>query len=74
MMMTPGNIYKHKNARDIVFYCIAIRSDGTALGHYMNCHYKEIGARPDLFYCTDDIFTIDYKEGDWSFYESATDI
>jgi hypothetical protein len=71
--MQPGKLYKHKNARDVVFYCVAIKTDNTAVGHYMNCHYYEIGARPDLFLCTDDLFVIQLNDQDWRPYEGTFD-
>lgn len=71
-MIESGRVYKHRNARDVVFYCVATNSDGTATGHYMNCHYFENGSRPDLFLCTEDLFTIDIKPDDWRLYNDST--
>lgn len=69
--MKSDTMYKHKNARDVVFYCVATKSDGTAVGYYLNCHYFEIGVRDDLFLCTEDLFTININDEDWSVYHDG---
>ena len=71
MIMESGRIYKNIRARDIVFYCVATHSDNTATGYYMNCHYFENGSRPDLFLCTDDLFTVPNNGIEWKEYKQG---
>lgn len=66
--LESGKVYKHIRARDIVFFCVALHSNNTASGYYMNCHYFENGSRPDLFLCTDDLFNVINNDQEWKEY------